>query len=102
MSIKLITFKTNHTIMADVDCIDDDTITMINSVQVVMQPGQPGEQGANMAFVPFLQFSNEFRTGIKIRMGDVLCITTPMIELENQYSKLFGSGIQIASTLPKF
>jgi hypothetical protein len=85
--------------MADVDCIDDDTITLINSVQVVMQPS---DQGANMAFVPFLQFSNEFKTGIKIRMGDVLCITTPMIELENQYSKLFGSGIQIASTLPKF
>jgi hypothetical protein len=35
-------------------------------------------------------------------MSDVLCITSPVVELENQYSKLFGSGIEIASTIPKF
>jgi len=99
VSIKLVTFKTNHTIMADVDCIDNDTITLTNSVQVVMQPG---EKGANMMFVPFLQFCTEFKTGIKIKMNDVLCITSPVVELENQYSKLFGSGIEIASTIPKF
>jgi hypothetical protein len=25
-----------------------------------------------------------------------------MVELENEYNKLFGSGIQIASSIPKF
>jgi hypothetical protein len=34
-------------------------------------------------------------------MNDVLCITLPMVELENQYNQVFGSGIQIASAIPK-
>jgi hypothetical protein len=34
-------------------------------------------------------------------MDNVLCITTPSRELENQYNKVFGSGIQIASVIPK-
>jgi hypothetical protein len=55
-----------------------------------------------MAFVPFLNFATEFETGIKISMDNVLCITTPTVELENQYNQVFGSGIQIASSIPKF
>jgi hypothetical protein len=34
-------------------------------------------------------------------MENVLCITTPSKDLENQYSKMFGSGIEIASAIPK-
>jgi hypothetical protein len=33
--------------------------------------------------------------------ADVLCVTTPSRELQNQYSKVFGSGIEIASAIPK-
>ena len=54
-----------------------------------------------MAFAPFLEFAEEFRTGITISRDDVLCVTTPMRELENQYNQVFGSGIQIASAIPK-
>lgn len=54
-----------------------------------------------MAFAPFLEFSQEFRTGITVSEDDVLCITTPVRELENQYNQVFGSGIQIASAIPK-
>jgi len=53
-----------------------------------------------MAFAPFLEYCEEFNTGIKITMDNVLCITTPSRELENQYNKVFGSGIQIASVIP--
>jgi hypothetical protein len=34
-------------------------------------------------------------------MNDVLCITTPVRELENQYSKHFGAGIEIATSMPQ-
>lgn len=54
-----------------------------------------------MAFAPFLDFAEEFTTGITIEMDSVLCITTPNTDLENQYSKVFGSGIEIASTIHK-
>ena len=98
MSVKLVTFKTNQTIMAAVDCIDDNTITVKEPVQVVIQPTKDGPM---MGFSPFLDYALEFNTGIKISMADVLCITTPSRELENQYNKVFGSGIQIASSIPK-
>jgi len=98
MNIKLVTFKTNQTIMASIDCVDDNTIIMKEPVQVIIQPTKDGPM---MGFSPFLDYAMEFNTGIKIMMNDVLCITTPSRELENQYNKVFGSGIQIASSIPK-
>lgn len=98
MSIKLITFKTNHTMLAEVDCVDEKTITLKQPVQVVMQPTKDGPM---VNYVPFLEYSQEFKNGIKISMNDVLCLTTPVVELENQYNQIFGSGIQIASAIPR-
>ncbi len=54
-----------------------------------------------MGFAPFLEFASEFKSGIKISMDNVLCITEPVRELENQYNKVFGAGIEIASVIPK-
>jgi hypothetical protein len=96
MTIKLITLKTNHTLIGDVDCVSDTEITLKQPVQVVMQPTKDGPM---MAFSPFLDYCDEFKTGIKLSMTDVLCITTPVRELENQYNTVFGSGIQIASSI---
>jgi hypothetical protein len=97
VSLKLITLKTNHTLLADVE-LDKTTIKVKQPVQVVMQPTK---EGPMMAFSPFIEYSEEFRTGIEIDINDVLCITTPVVELQNQYNQVFGSGIQIASVIPK-
>jgi hypothetical protein len=97
MSIRLVTLKTNHTILADVE-FDVDVCLLKEPVQVIMQPTK---EGPMMAFSPFLDYSDEFKTGISIQKADVLCVTTPVRELENQYNQVFGSGIQIASAIPK-
>jgi len=97
MSIRLVTLKTNHTILADVD-FDDGHYILKEPVQVIMQPTK---EGPMMAFSPFLDYCEEFKSGIRIQKEDVLCVTTPMRELENQYNQVFGSGIQIASAIPK-
>jgi hypothetical protein len=97
MTIKLITFKTAHTILSDVTELPEG-YRVKEPVQVVMQPSK---EGPMMAFAPFLEFAEEFRTGITISRDDVLCVTTPMRELENQYNQVFGSGITIASAIPK-
>jgi hypothetical protein len=97
MSIHLITLKTNHTILADVN-FDGDVCLLKEPVQVIMQPTK---EGPMMAFSPFLDYCTEFKTGIRILENDILCITTPVRELENQYNQVFGSGIQIASAIPK-
>jgi hypothetical protein len=75
-----------------------DGFTIKEPVQVIMQPSK---EGPMMAFAPFLDYAEEFRTGIPINRQDVLCVTSPMRELENQYNQVFGSGIQIASAIPK-
>ena len=98
MVVKLVTLKTNHTLIGSIDCTDKDTIVIKEPVQVYMQPSKEGMQ---MGFGPFLDFAQEHKTGIKISMDNVLCITTPIVELENQYNQIFGSGITIASSIPK-
>jgi len=99
MAVKLITFKTNQTIIASVVFENDERITVKETVQVIVQPSKDGPM---MGFSPFLEYAQEFKTGISFDVSDILCITSPVIELENEYSKLFGSGIQIASSIPKF
>ena len=99
MTVKLITFKTSQTVMAD---INDDkaaaTVSLKKPVQVIVQPTK---EGPMMGFAPFLDYAEEFSTGIEISKADILCVTTPSRELENQYNKIFGSNIEIASFIPK-
>jgi hypothetical protein len=97
MSVKLITFKTTQTIMGNITEEASDYIIK-EPVQVIVQPSKDGPM---MGFAPFLEYSQEFKNGIRISKSDVLCVTLPIVELENQYSQVFGSGIQIASVIPK-
>jgi hypothetical protein len=96
--IKLVTFKTNQTIMGDVET-GGDSISIKKPVQVASQVTKDGPM---IGFIPYLEYSLEFETGITLQSTDILTINSPVRELENQYNQMFGSGIQIASTIPKF
>ena len=48
-----------------------------------------------------MQFCDEWKTGITIKKDDILFESTPVLELTNQYNDMFGSGIQIATSIPK-
>lgn len=95
--IKCITLKTAQTIMGDAEELGS-VIKIKKPVQVIVQPGQDGQP--MMGFAPFLQFTTEFDSGILIGNDDILTITTPVRELENQYNKMFGVGIEIVSSMP--
>ena len=99
MNLKLLTFKTNQTILAEILNETLDSYVIKHPVQVVVQPSK---EGPMMGFSPFLEFSTEFKTGISLPKENVQCVTTPITELENQYNQVFGSGIQIASSIPKY
>jgi hypothetical protein len=100
MTIKLITFKTNHTILGDVSDSDDfDSVSIKEPVQVVAVPPSASNPEGGIAFSPFLEYSEEFKTCIKVNKVDILTITHPVVELQNQYNRIFGSGIQIASSI---
>jgi hypothetical protein len=100
MPTKLITFKTNHTILGDV--VEGVSYTVVkHPVQVVSVPPQGPNETSSIAFSPFVEYAEEFRSGFQIKNEDILMISTPVRELANQYSKMFGSGIEIASSIPK-
>jgi len=82
-----------------IDEVENDYVTIKEPVQVVQIPPRAANDTGSIAFSPFLDYSNEFRTGIRINRSDILATTTPVLELENQYNSIFGSGIQIAKTL---
>jgi len=100
MTLKLITFKTNHTILGETN---EQTafVEVTKPVQVVSIPPSPQNPNGGVAFAPFLEYCDEFKTGIRIERSDILTMTTPVRDLENQYNQIFGSGITIASSIPK-
>ena len=68
--IKLLTFKTNHSIMGDVT--ETSSMFIISKpVQVIMQPTK---DGASMGFVPYVQFCDEWKTGITIKKDDTIIL----------------------------
>jgi len=95
MSIKCITFKTQQTILCDLEYTDDFNLTIKSPVQVISIPPQSSQETGGIGFAPYLPYSEEFDVGITIKQEDVFCITTPVTDLVNQYNKMFGSGIQI-------
>lgn len=100
--IKLVTLKTNHTIMGVVEERPENNYVLVKKpVQVVSVPPSPDNPQGGVAFSPFVEYASEFLTGFKIKHEDLLMINTPVTELENQYNQIFGSGITIAKTLPK-
>ena len=94
MTIKLVTFKTNHTIMGEVT-EQTDSILVKQPVQVVSVPPRSANDPGSVAFSPFIEYAQEFKTGFKINNDDILTISTPVEELENQYNQIFGSGIVV-------
>lgn len=100
MTIKLLTLKTNHTIIAQVT-LEGDVYKVKQPVQVVSVPPKSQADSGGLAFAPFCEYSQEFKTGLSIKASDVLIESTPVVELENQYNSIFGSGIEIASVIPK-
>lgn len=91
-NIKLVTFKTNHTIICELENSGDYVL--------LKKPTQIIAQGKQLAFVSFLEYSDEFLTGIKFHISDILTITTPVLDLINEYNKAYGSGLTIATHLP--
>lgn len=95
MAIKLITFKTNHTIIGDVEEYAG-YILVKQPIQVVNVPPKSQGDTGGIAFSPFIEYCQEFGKGIKFQSMDILSLNTPVLELENQYNRIFGSGIEIA------
>jgi hypothetical protein len=94
-NIKLITFNTQQTIIAEI--IEDTGIDylVIHPVQVIAVPPKNANDTGGVGFAPYLAYSEEFDKGITIKNENVFCITTPVNDLTEQYRKMF-SRIELA------
>lgn len=84
-------------IMGDVVKIEEGIITIRNPAAIHLVPGQQqGQFGiALMPYAPYAEFNK-----VNFFYDKVVAEFDPTVELANNYSKMFGSGIQIANVMP--
>lgn len=97
--IRLLVFNNGLQVIGNYEGKDEKsgTITLTKPVQLIILPQQSHpevkEGQVGMAFAPFLQYTEEWKTGIRFVVSDVLTVATPLRELLNSYNTAFGSGL---------
>jgi hypothetical protein len=67
-------------------------VLVANPVSVVMIPNKnPGEHQAQMGFGSFLEYVEEYKTGIPLHITDILTIVTPVESMSKHYRGLFSN-----------
>ena len=94
-NIKLITFTTQQTIIAEIIDEGDVGVLIKNPVQVIAVPPRNANDQGGVGFAPYLAYTEEFDKGITIKQENVFCITTPVSDLLEQYRRMF-SRIELA------
>ena len=80
--------------------LDDvgDTISIEDPAQVAMMPSQGGASNSmSIGLLPWIPYSEESK--FVISKDKIVTSFTPSVDLINNYNRIFGSGIQIASSL---
>jgi hypothetical protein len=76
---------------------ESHSIKLSSPVQLIIIPqGQDAAGKGNqvgMAFAPFLQYTEEWKSGLKFVVSDVLTVATPVRDLVNSYQQSFGTGL---------
>ena len=94
-NIKLITFNTQQTIIAEIVDEGDVGVVVKNPVQVIAVPPRNANDQGGVGFAPYLAYTEEFDKGISIKNENIFCITTPVNDLLEQYRRMF-SRIELA------
>jgi len=93
MSVKLLVLESGLQLLGDV-LEGDNTVTITKPVQLAMVPQEGPDNGRmNMAFLVFMQYAEEWETGIVFSASKVLAVLTPQSDLQNSYNARWGSGL---------
>jgi hypothetical protein len=94
--IKIIQLVTAQEIIGDID-EKDDTYLVKDPANIHMVPqGNGGSFGIGL--IPFMPYVDGRLT---VKKDKVVITAEPSVEMRNNYSKMFGSGIEIANVMPK-
>lgn len=77
----------------------EDVIVMRNPAAIHLVPAQNSGNQFGIALMPYAPYA-EF-SKIKIHKDKISIEFEPTVELRNNYSKMFGSGIEIANSMPR-
>lgn len=73
---------------------DDSYYTLDRPASIMLQQTQ---QGVNVGLAPYMPYAN---SEIRLNKSAIASESTPDVQMENEYNRIFGSGIQIANTMP--
>lgn len=91
MDIRVFKMINGEEVIADVKKIDNETYTVESPAVIMLQQTQSGQMGVGIApYMPYI--SGE----VIIRKTAIASEGIPEIKMQNEYSRLFGSGIEIA------
>jgi hypothetical protein len=77
----------------------EDHIVMRNPAAIHLVPAQNGSNQFGIALMPYAPYADLSK--IKIFKDKISIEFEPTVELRNNYSKMFGSGIEIANVMPR-
>lgn len=94
MDVRILVFNNGLQLIGDyTEKKDQGCVVICKPVQLVMVPNTGKEGQMGMAFAPFLQFTEEWSSGLPFMVSDILTVATPTRDLLNIYSTGFGSGL---------
>lgn len=91
MNIKCIRMTTGEDIIGEFE-ETETTVTLINAGSVALVPTKTG---VGMSIYPFAPYAAE--SNFTFKKEHIITMFEPGKDLLNNYNKIFGSGIQIAS-----
>ena len=92
MTVKVCKLITGEDVIADVE-LDQNGYLFNNPALIVVQQTQDGRVGA--AFAPFAPYAKDSK--VRIFKDNVIGEMEIDVKLVNEYNRIFGSGIMIAS-----
>ena len=94
MNVKLLRLKSGEDVIADVTLVDtEDTIKLENPAMLMPIPGHAHGGQVSMGFGPWAPFSDDKQ--FEIPRDWLVYISTPNMDLLNQYNQMFGLGIVV-------
>lgn len=98
--IKCIRLPAGEEIIGDIVSETEATITISTPASVLLVPGQSGGSQVSIGLMPWLPYSEDDK--FVIQKDKIITTHNPSIDLLNNYNRMFGSGIQIASAGSNF
>ena len=96
MTVKIFKLLTGEEIIGSEEKQDRESITLKNPAVILMRQTEDGR--FTVALAPYMAYA-EFGTVIIYRTA-IAADCEPDVKMVNEYSRIYGSGIEIANTMP--